>query len=49
MKKNQIFLSENIQFLVMKFSIYFNRRVFVMVNISNQKYIGDFLTVARVM
>ena len=28
--KYQIFLSENFQFLVMKFSIYFNRCVFVM-------------------
>ena len=29
MKKYQNFLSENFQFLVMKFSIYLNRRVFV--------------------
>ena len=28
--KNIRFLSENVQFLVMKFSIYLNRRVFVM-------------------
>ena len=30
MKKYQKFLSENFQFLVIKFSIYLNRRVFVM-------------------
>ena len=30
MKKYQSFLSENFQFLVVKFSIYLNRRVFVM-------------------
>ena len=30
MKKYQIFLSENFQFLEVKFSIYLNRRVFVM-------------------
>ena len=30
MKNIGIFLSENFQFLVVKFSIYFNRRVFVM-------------------
>ena len=30
MKKNQSFLSENFQFLEVKFSIYLNRRVFVM-------------------
>ena len=30
MKKYQSFLSENFQFLEMKFSIYLNRRVFVM-------------------
>ena len=29
MKKNQSFLSENFQFLEVKFSIYLNRRVFV--------------------
>ena len=27
------FLSENFQFLIVKFSIYFNRRVFVMKNV----------------
>ena len=32
-EKYQSFLSENLQFLEMKFSIYLNRRVFVMVNI----------------
>ena len=30
MKKYQIFLSENFQFLVVKFSIYLNRHVFIM-------------------
>ena len=30
-EKYQKFLSKNFQFLVMKFSIYLNRRVFVMV------------------
>ena len=30
MKKISAFLSENFQFLVVKFSIYLNRRVFVM-------------------
>ena len=30
MKKYQSFLSENVQFLEVKFSIYLNRRVFVM-------------------
>ena len=30
MKNIKFFLSENFQFLEMKFSIYFNRRVFVM-------------------
>ena len=33
MKNIRIFLSENLQFLVMRFSIYLNRRVFVMVSI----------------
>ena len=28
--KNRVFLSENFQFLMVKFSIYLNRRVFVM-------------------
>ena len=28
--KNRVFLSENFQFLEVKFSIYLNRRVFVM-------------------
>ena len=32
MKKYQSFLSENFQFLEVKFSIYLNRRVFVMEN-----------------
>ena len=30
MKNIKVFLSENFQFLEVKFSIYFNRRVFVM-------------------
>ena len=30
MKKNETFLSENFQLLEVKFSIYLNRRVFVM-------------------
>ena len=41
MKKYQSFLSENVQFLEVKFSIYLNMRVFVMLryegeSISNQ-------------
>ena len=32
--KNISFLSENFQFLVVKFSIYLNRRVFVMSSVS---------------
>ena len=32
-EKYQSFLSENFQFLVVKFSIYLNRRVFVMGNL----------------
>ena len=34
MKKYQRFLSENFQFLEVKFSIYLNRRVFVMAHMS---------------
>ena len=34
MKIEFFFLSENFQFLKVKFSIYFNRRVFVMYNIA---------------
>ena len=30
MKNTRVFLSENFQFLVMKFSKYLNRRIFVM-------------------
>ena len=33
MKKYQIFLSENFHFLVVKFSVYLNRHVFVMIAI----------------
>ena len=36
-KKNQSFLSENLQFLKVKFSIYLNRRVFVIEKISFRK------------
>ena len=32
-KKYQIFLSENFHFLVVKFSVYLNRHVFVMINV----------------
>ena len=35
MKKYQSFLSENFQFLEVKFSIYLNRRVFVMFQVKN--------------
>ena len=35
-KKIPEFLSENFQFLVVKFSIYLNRRVFVMARIESQ-------------
>ena len=35
MKKISEFLSESFQFLVVKFSIYMNRRVFVMVKINS--------------
>ena len=48
MKKYQIFLSENFRFLVIKFTVYFNRRVFVMVlfrDVGNFIYI--FGTVSR--
>ena len=31
-EKYQIFLSENLQFLMVKFSIHLNRRVFVMLS-----------------
>ena len=34
-EKYQFFLSENLQFLVVKFSIYLNRRVFVMIHYIN--------------
>ena len=37
MKKISEFLSENFQFLVMKFSIYLNRRVFVMESLMQYK------------
>ena len=32
MKNIRFFLSENVHFFVMKFSVYFNRRVFVMLD-----------------
>ena len=37
MKKYQSFLSENFQFLEVKFSIYLNRRVFVMGTVSHRE------------
>ena len=40
MKNINFFLSENFQFLVVKFSIYLNRRVFVMININVKLYIS---------
>ena len=42
MKKYQRFLSENFQFLEVKFSIYLNRRVFVMLlHIDTQRHTKD--------
>ena len=37
-EKYQIFLSENFQFLEVKFSIHLNRRVYVMLNTLSRKY-----------
>ena len=37
--KNQNFLSENFHFLVVKFSVYLNRHVFVMIQKSQEKMI----------
>ena len=42
MKKYQIFLSENFMFLEVKFSIYLNRRVFVMEVPGSNSYGGGF-------
>ena len=43
MKKYQSFLSENFQFLEMKFSIYLNRRVFVLdYSFARKQLSGDF-------
>ena len=42
MKKISEFLSENFQFLVVKFSLYLNRHVFVMSKIPDQR-ISDIL------
>ena len=36
MKNIRVFVSENFQFLEVKFSIHLNRRVFVMVNVDNK-------------
>ena len=38
MKNIRVFLSENFQFLEVKFSIYFNRRVFVMFRICDNVF-----------
>ena len=38
MKKNKNFLSENFQFLVVKFSVYLNRHVFVMIQKHQSKH-----------
>ena len=38
--KNSSFLSENFQFLEVKFSIYLNRRVFVMTNLVGEEGAG---------
>ena len=38
MKNIRVFLSENVHFLVVKFSIYLNRRVFVMCNDGPDQY-----------
>ena len=37
MKKYQSFLSENFQFLEVKFSIYWNRRVYVMTAVAGKR------------
>ena len=37
--ENRIFLSENVPFLVVKFSIYLNRRVFVMYSVIYTMYL----------
>ena len=43
MKKYQRFLSENFQFLELKFSIYLNRRVFVMFRFDALTELGAFM------
>ena len=43
-KKILEFLSENFQFLVVKFSIYLNRRVFVMINLSSAEFVQKVVT-----
>ena len=45
MKNIRIFLSENVPFLIVKFSIYLNRRVFVM----NQTIVIFTATLAKMM
>ena len=41
MKKIRIFISENFHFVVVKFSVYLNRRVFVMVKLILQKKVRE--------
>ena len=38
-EKYQIFLSENFHFLVVKFSVYLNRHVFIMIKVSNMYFL----------
>ena len=42
--KNGRVLSENFQFLEVKFSIYLNRRVFVMMSVSSGSMLQDIVT-----
>ena len=44
MKKYQNFLSENFHILVVKFSVFLNRRVFVMVLLDNYTAVRAFTT-----
>ena len=43
MKNIRVFLSENFQFLEVKFSIYLNRRVFVMSTVATKPLLPNFL------
>ena len=43
MKNIRVFLSENFQFLEVKFSIYLNRRVFVMSTVVTKPLLPNFL------